>query len=317
MNIVILDGFTANPGDLSWDLLEEMGNLTVYERTLKEDVVERAKDAEIIFTNKTVIDGKAIRKLKKLKFIGVLATGFNVVDIKAAKDEGVTVCNVPSYSTMSVAQNVFALLLDITNSVAHYTEDIKQKKSWSRCGDFAYTDTTLMELSGKKFGVVGYGAIGKQVCAIAKAFGMVPCAFTSKNEEELDGTVKMSLDQLFRECDVISLHCPLTPETEHLVNSERLAMMKTSAILINTGRGPLVDETALADALNKGEIAAAGVDVLSSEPPSEDNPLLCAKNLRVTPHISWATKEARERLMAISVENLRAFLAGEAQNVVN
>ena len=317
MKIVILDGFTANPGDLSWEALEKLGELTVYDRTSKDKVVERAEGAEVLFTNKTVIDSHAIKTLGKLKFIGVLATGYNVVDTVAAREAGITVCNVPAYSTMSVAQNVFALLLDITNSVAHYTEDIKERKSWTRCGDFAYTDTNLMELSGKKFGIVGYGAIGRQVGTIARAFGMVPCAYTSKSEDELDGTIKMSLDQLFRECDVISLHCPLTSETEHIVNAERLAMMKSSAVLINTGRGPLVDEKALADALDKGEIAAAGVDVLSSEPPSEDNPLLSAKNLRITPHISWATKEARERLMAISVENLKAFLSGEPQNVVN
>lgn len=316
MDIVILDGYTANPGDLSWDSLKQFGNLKIYDRTARNEVFDRAKDAGILFTNKTIIDGDTIEKLEKLRFIGVLATGYNVVDIDAAKLKGVVVCNVPSYSTMSVAQNVFALLLDITNSVAHYTEDIKQENTWSNCKDFAYTDTTLVELSGKKFGIVGYGAIGRQVAEIARAFGMTPCASSSKTQAELGDVVKMEMDELFRECDVISLHCPLTPQTHHLVNRERLSIMKPSAILINTGRGPLVDEEALADALNRGVIAGAGVDVLSTEPPQANNPLLKAKNLRITPHISWATKEARERLLDISAENLRCFLAGNPQNVV-
>lgn len=317
MNIVILDGYAANPGDLSWEGLEKIGNLTVYDRTPASEVETRAKDAEILFTNKTIIDAESINRLEKLRFIGVLATGYNVVDINAAKERSIVVCNVPSYSTMSVAQNVFALLLDITNSVSHYTADIKEKKSWSRCKDFAYTDTLLIELSGKKFGVVGFGEIGSQVLKIAKAFDMIPCAYSSKSQDKLGDVVKMELDQLFRECDVVSLHCPLTKETEHLVNRERLDMMKPTSILINTGRGPLVDETALAEALNKGKIAGAGIDVLKNEPPKEDNPLLSAKNIRITPHISWATKEARERLINMSVENLRAFLAGTPQNVVN
>lgn len=316
MKIVILDGFTANPGDLEWKELEKLGDLTVYPRTTPSEVVERMKGAEIVFTNKTVINRETIEQMDNLKFIGVLATGYNVVDTEACRRHGVTVCNVPSYSTMSVAQNVFALLLDITNSVGHYTQYIKEKKTWSRCGDFAYTDTKLMELSGKRFGIVGYGAIGRQVGVIARAFGMEVCAFSSKSQEELGDVIKMSLDELFRECDVISLHCPLTPETRNLVDSKRLAMMKRCAIIINTGRGPLVDEKALADALNEGTIAAAGVDVLSQEPPSEDNPLLSAKNCHITPHISWATKEARVRLLDISIENLKCFLSGEPQNVI-
>lgn len=316
MKIVILDGFTANPGDLEWKKLEKLGDLTVYPRTIPSEVVERMKGAEIVFTNKTVINRETIEQMDNLKFIGVLATGYNVVDTDACRRHGVTVCNVPSYSTMSVAQNVFALLLDITNSVGHYTQDIKEKKTWSRCGDFAYTDTKLMELAGKRFGIVGYGAIGRQVGVIARAFGMVVCAFSSKSQEELGDVIKMSLDELFRECDIISLHCPLTPETRNLVDSKRLAMMKRCAIIINTGRGPLVDEKALADALNEGTIAAAGVDVLSQEPPSEDNPLLRAKNCHITPHISWATKEARVRLLDISIENLKCFLSGEPQNVI-
>lgn len=317
MKIVILDGYTANPGDLSWKELEKYGELKVYDRTSEDDVYERIKNAEIVFTNKTVIDGETLDKLPKLRFIGVLATGYNVLDIKRAREFGITVCNVPSYSTMSVAQNVFALLLDITNSVAHYTADIKGNGSWTRCADFAYTDTKLIELSGKKFGIVGLGTIGHQVAEIARSFGMTVCAFTSKPLSETGAVVKMDLDELFRECDVISLHCPLTPETHHIINSERLKLMKSDAILINTGRGPLVDEAALADALNNDVIAGAGVDVLSVEPPTADSPLLKAKNLRITPHISWATKEARTRLIEISVENLRCFLAGEPQNVVN
>lgn len=316
MKIVILDGFAANPGDLEWSELEKLGNLTVYERTDAADVVERCDGAEIVFTNKTPVSGESMRHLPELKFVGVLATGYNVVDINAARELGITVCNVPAYSTMSVAQNVFALILDVTNSVAHYTGEVKAGR-WTRCEDFCFTDTTLVELAGKKIGIVGYGAIGRQVGRIALAFGMEVLAHTSKSPEEIAPAVKVDLDTLFRESDIVTLHCPLTEETRHIVDEKRLRLMKPTSILINTGRGPLVDEKALAEALSKGWIAAAGVDVLCHEPPKADNPLLTAPNIRITPHISWATVEARKRLLDISVENLRAFLAGNPQNRVS
>lgn len=316
MKIVILDGFTANPGDLEWTRLERLGDLTVYDRTSEKEVVERCRDAEVVFTNKTPISGEAMASFPELKFIGVLATGYNVVDIKAAAALGIAVCNVPAYSTMSVAQNVFALILDITNSVAHYTREVKAGR-WSESEDFCFTDTMLTELSGKQMGIVGYGAIGRQVGRIAEAFGMTVAVHTSKTADEIAPAFKVDLDTLFRTSDIVSLHCPLTETTLHLADRSRLALMKQTAILINTGRGPLVDEEALAEALREGLLAAAGVDVLSEEPPLPDNPLLSAPNIRITPHISWATKEARIRLLDISVANLEAFLAGEPQNLVN
>lgn len=316
MKIVILDGFAANPGDLEWTRLEKIGELTVYDRTESAEVVERSKDAEAVFTNKTRITAEDMAKLPELKFIGVLATGYNVVDVVAAREKGITVCNVPAYSTMSVAQNVFALILDITNSVGHYTRKVKEGK-WSESEDFCFIDTNLTELAGKKMGIIGYGAIGKQVGRIAVAFGMEVYAHTSKDAKTIAPVVKLGLDDIFRTCDVVSLHCPLTETTFQLVNEERLALMKPSAILINTGRGPLVDENALAEALKLGKISAAGVDVLSTEPPQKDNPLLSAPNIKITPHISWATKEARKRLLEVAVDNLEAYLAGEPRNTVN
>ena len=316
MNIVILDGFTANPGDLEWSRLASFGNLTVYERTPEADIVARCRGAEIVLTNKTPITAETMDSLPDLRYIGVLATGYNVVDINAAREMGITVCNVPAYSTMSVAQNVFALLLDITNEVAHYTREVKSGR-WSNCSDFCFTDTCLVELAGKQMGIVGFGAIGSRVAHIATAFGMKVAAHTSKPAEAIAPAVKMDLDELFATSDVISLHCPLTDDTSHLVNSRRLAMMKPTAIIINTGRGPLVDEEALAEALREGRIAGAGVDVLSQEPPRADNPLLSAPHIRITPHISWATKEARVRLLDVSIRNVEAFLAGKPQNVVS
>lgn len=314
--IIILDGFTANPGDLEWKRLEEMGDLTVYDRTSENQIVERCKGASIVFTNKTPLRAATLEALPRLKFIGVLATGYNVVDIVDARRLDITVCNVPAYSTMSVAQNVFALILDITNSVAHYTAEVK-KGRWSSCEDFCFTDTVLSELAGKRMGIVGYGAIGRQVGSIASAFGMEIAAYSSKEKEHIQPAVKMDLDTLFSTSDIISLHCPLTEETYHLVDERRLSIMKPSAILINTGRGPLIDENALARALEEGRIKAAGVDVLSQEPPSADNPLLKAPNIRITPHISWATMEARTRLLDISIGNLQAYLEGEPRNVVS
>lgn len=316
MNIVVLDGFTANPGDLDWKKLEALGRLTVYERTPQDKILLRCADAEIIYTNKTELSGDILSRMKSLKFVGVLATGYNVVDIDAARKLGITVCNVPSYSTMSVAQNVFSLILEITNSVGHYTEEVRNGK-WSTCKDFSFTDTAIIELAGKQIGIIGYGEIGRRVAAIAQAFGMKVGAFSSKSQEDIFPVKKMQLDELFSTSDILSLHCPLTPQTHHIVNKETLRLMKKSAILINTGRGPLVEESALAEALNTGIIAAAGLDVLADEPPREDNPLLSAPNCFITPHISWATKEARSRLIEVSVSNLEAFLAGKPQNVVS
>lgn len=316
MNIVILDGFTANPGDLEWDNLEKIGHLTVYERTKVSEVVGRCKNAEIVFTNKTPISDVDLESLPKLRYIGVLATGYNVVNTEKARELGITVCNVPSYSTMSVAQNVFALILDITNSVSHYTVEVKQGK-WSECEDFCFTDTPLSELAGKQMGIIGYGSIGRQVGNISMAFGMNVAVYTSKTAEEVSPAIKLDLDELFRTSDVVSLHCPLNKDTFQIVNEERLSLMKPTSILINTGRGPLVDEAALARALKQGTIQGAGIDVLSQEPPKADNPLLYAPNIRITPHISWATREARTRLLEISIDNLKSFLAGKPVNVVN
>lgn len=316
MKITVLDGYGMNPGDLSWEAIEKLGDLTVYDRTAPADVIERAKGSEALLTNKTVLSGETLRKLPGLKYIGVLATGYNVVDIPAARELGITVTNIPAYSTASVAQMVFAHLLAITDRVEHYTEENRRGR-WSSSPDFCYWDTPLHELAGKKFGIVGLGNIGMAVARIALAFGMDVLAYTSKDSISLpEGITKTPLDELFATSDVVSLHCPLTESTRHLVNAERLSRMKDTAILINTGRGPLVDEQALADALNTGSILAAGVDVLSCEPPAADNPLLSAKNCFTTPHLGWATKEARERLMEITAANLRAFIEGHTQNNV-
>lgn len=315
MNIVILDGYSVNPGDLSWEQIASQDNLTVYERTMPSEVLERSKDAEILLTNKVVLNAEILRKLPELKYIGVLATGINVVDVEEAHRLGIVVTNVPSYSTMSVAQNVFALLLAFTNSSEHYSDEF-HKGEWSRCPDFCFVNTDLTELSGKRFGIVGYGSIGKAVGRIAAAFGMEVCASTSKPQSEVPEVKKMTVDEIFAECDVVSLHCPLADDTFHLADARRIASMKPDAILINTARGPLVDEIALAEALKTGKIRGAGLDVLGKEPPTSDNPLIGAPRCVVTPHISWATKEARERLITIAADNLRAFLAGSPCNVV-
>lgn len=318
MKIIVLDGYTLNPGDLSWDALRRLGDVTVYDRTAPAEVIARAAGAEIVLTNKTVIDRRTIESLPALRYIGVLATGYNVVDTAAARERGVAVTNIPSYSTASVAQLVFALLLAATNGVEHYTA-ANSAGRWSRNPDFCYWDTPLVELAGKTFGIVGFGHIGSKVAAIAAAFGMRAMALTSKPADRLPAGVAKAVDlgELLSSSDVVSLHCPLTPSTEHLINADTLAVMKPSAILINTGRGPLVDEQALADALNCGRLRAAGVDVLSCEPPSADNPLLHARNCYTTPHIGWATVEARTRLMDIAVANVADFLAGTPANVVN
>lgn len=316
MNIIVLDGYGLNPGDLSWNGFEALGECTVYDRTTPEQVMERAAGAQVLITNKTVLTADIMRALPELKYIGILATGYNVVDVKAAKELGIVVTNIPAYSTNSVAQMVFALILAITQRVEYYAGE-NRKGRWADCRDFCYWDTPLMELADKKLGIVGFGHTGQATARIALAFGMKVLVYTSKSQDQLpSGITKASLDDLFRTCDIVSLHCPLTETTKNLVNAERLRQMKPSAILINTGRGPLVNEKELADALNNGMIYAAGMDVLSCEPPKADNPLLSARNCYVTPHIAWATKEARVRLMDIAVENLRNFLSGVVVNNV-
>lgn len=316
MKIVVLDGYVLNPGDLSWESLQALGEVTVYDRTAPADVVSHIGDAEVVLTNKAVLDEAVLSHLPNLKYIGVLATGYNVVDLVAARRLGLVVTNVPAYSTESVAQMVFAHLLNITQRVGHYA-DRNREGAWAATPDFSYYDTPLIELSGKRIGVVGYGNTGQAVTRIARAFGMNVSVFTSKPQSALpEGCVKAEMDELFRNCDVVTLHCPLTPDTDKLVNAARLSQMKQGAILINTGRGGLVDEAALADALRSGKLLAAGVDVLSSEPPTADNPLLQLDNCFVTPHIAWATREARARLMNQVVANVKAFMDGHVINNV-
>lgn len=316
MKIIVLDGYALNPGDLSWEDMKALGDLTVYDRTTPSEVLERSADAEVLITNKTVLSAKLINALPKLKYIGVLATGYNVVDIDSARNRGIVVTNIPAYSTASVAQMVFAHLLNITHRVGYYASQNSQGR-WTENKDFCYWDTNLVELAGKTMGIVGFGNIGQATAHIALAMGMHVCVYTSKEQSSLpQGVQKVSLDELFVISDVVSLHCPLTPETNELVNIERLKTMKPSAILINTGRGPLVNEQDLAHALNTGIIAGAGVDVLSTEPPKPDNPLLTAKNCFITPHVAWATLEARIRLMHIAVENLKSFIDGKVINNV-
>lgn len=316
MKIVILDGYAANPGDLSWDGLKALGECTIYDRTAPEDVLERAKGAEAILTNKVAITADHMAALPDLKYIGVLATGYNIIDIAAAKERGIVVTNIPAYSTPSVAQMVFAHILNITNRVQHYTDEIREGK-WTNSDDFCFWDTPLIELLGKKIGLIGLGQTGYNTARLAIGFGMKVWAYTSKSRLQLPPEIrKAELNQLFRECDIVSLHCPLTEATRNLVNAERLTMMKPTAIVINTARGPLVNEQDLADALNSGKIYAAGVDVLSTEPPRADNPLLKARNCFITPHIAWATSAARERLQTILLENMKAYLDGKPVNNV-
>ena len=316
MKIVILDGYTANPGDLSWQELEKLGSVTVYERTKPSETVARAADADIVLTNKVIISKEVIGQLPQLKYIGVLATGYNVVDIKAAHERGITVTNVPAYSTESVAQMVFAHLLTVTNRTEHYAIENRNSR-WSSNPDFCYWDFPHMELSGKTFGIVGLGNIGLRVAQIARAFGMKVKALTSKVAETLPaGIEKASLEELLSAADVVSLHCPLTDNTHHLINADTLRLMKSTAILINTGRGPLIDDQAVADALAEGRLAAFCADVLTEEPPKADNPLLSQPNAFTTPHIAWASKEARIRLIQVATDNVRSFLNGKSQNVV-
>lgn len=314
MKIVVLDGYGLNPGDLSWKGMEALGELVVYDRTSPLEVMERSANAEVLITNKTVITAEHMAALPQLKYIGVLATGYNVVDIDEARHRGIVVTNIPAYSTASVAQMVFAHVLNITQRVGYYAKE-NAKGRWTNSIDFCYWDTNLIELGGKKMGIVGLGNIGQATARIAQAFGMEILVFTSKEQSALpEGMKKVTLDELFAQSDVVSLHCPLTPDTKEMVNAARLRTMKPSAILINTGRGPLVNEQDLADALNEGRIAAAGLDVLSVEPSVFGNPLFNARNCFITPHIAWATKEARTRLMDIAVNNLKSY---QERNVIN
>ena len=316
MRIVILDGYTANPGDLSWKPLGEIGQLTVYDRTAPEETISRAKDADVVLTNKVCIRRSEMEQLPRLKYIGVLATGYNVVDMEAAHERGIVVPNVPAYSTESVAQMVFAHLLTVTNRTEHYAMQNRAGR-WSASPDFSYSDTLLTELAGKTFGIVGLGNIGRRVAAIAHAFAMNVVALTSKAASELPPYIgKRTLDELLAESDVLSLHCPLTSDTKHLINRQTLQMMKPSAILINTGRGPLIDDEAVADALKANRLRAFCADVLTDEPPRADNPLLQCEQAFVTPHIAWASCEARVRLVDIAISNVRAFAEGKPQNVV-
>ena len=317
-SIVVLDGHTLNPGDLNWDSLSAQGDLTVYDRSGSQ-VIERSGDAEILLTNKTVISAEHLKNLPKLQYIGVLATGYNVVDLSAARDAGIVVTNVPGYSSESVAQHVFALLLQLAGHTAELTAATAAGE-WQACPDFSFTTAPMIELAGKTLGIVGLGAIGKRVARIADALGMRIAVARHRPgpQAELSGVEidSLPIDSLCETADVLTLHCPLTDNTRHLINAERLARMKPSALLINTGRGPLIDELALFEALQSGQIAGAGLDVLSVEPPSEGNPLLGAPRCLITPHVAWATVEARQRLMQIASDNVTAFLAGEPVNVV-
>ena len=314
MKIVILDGYTANPGDLSWKELETLGELVVYERTSADETVARAADADVVLTNKVLITKEVMAQLPRLKYVGVLATGYNVVDIEAAHHRGIIVTNVTAYSTESVAQMVFAHLLTVTNRVEHYAVQNRAER-WTNSADFSYSDTLLTELAGKSFGIVGLGNIGKRVAQIAQAFGMNVIALTSKTTLP-EGIKKASLIELLAQSDVLSLHCPLTPDTHHLINADTLKLMKPTSILINTGRGPLVDDQAVADALKAKRLYAFCADVLTEEPPKADNPLLGLPNAYTTPHIAWATVEARARLIQVAIDNVKAFASGQPQNIV-
>ena len=312
MKIVVLDGYAANPGDLSWAPLEALGELTVYDRTPADQIAARIADAELVLTNKAVLSRELIAGAKKLKYIGVLATGYNVVDVAAAAELGVVVTNIPAYSTDSVAQLVFALLLEICHNVGHHSQAVHAGR-WSANADFCFWDTPLIELAGKTMGIVGYGRIGHKVAEIARCFGMNVIAWTrTPRDPEC-----VSLDELLARSDVISLHCPLFPETKNLINRDTIAKMKDGVILINTSRGPVVNDADLRAALESGKVYAAGADVSTVEPIPADSPLLGAKNMFLTPHIAWATFEARERLMDIAVKNVEAFLSGAPVNTVN
>lgn len=317
MKIVVMDGNGVNPGDMSWKQIEQFGSLTVYPRTAPEEVLSHVGDAEIVLTNKTVFNADTIAKLTNTRYIGVLATGYNVVDLEAATRRGIVVTNIPAYSTDSVAQMTFAHILNVTNRVDHYARATRDG-AWSRCPDFCYWDSPLVELAGKTMGIVGLGHIGMRVAHLAKDFGMEVYAYTSKAASELpDGIQKATMDGLFCVSDIISLHCPLTDATHGLVNKESIAKMREGAIVVNTGRGPLVNEQDVAEALHTGKLGAYCADVMCSEPPAANNPLFKEPNAFITPHVAWATREARERLMNIAEKNISSFLSGTPINVVN
>ncbi len=314
--ITVLDGFTLNPGDLSWESLQALGECAIYDRTEPHQVVERAATATVVLTNKVVLTGELIAALPQLESIGVLATGYNVVDLEAASQRGILVTNVPAYSTASVAQMVFAHILNFTQRVSEHHRAVAAGR-WAASADFCFWDVPLVELAGKTMGIVGLGQTGRAVAKLADALGMRVLAATRSARELPAYVTRRELDPLFQESDVISLHCPLTPATEKLVNRHRLGLMKKTALLINTSRGAVIDEVALAEALSAGALAGAGLDVLSVEPPPANHPLIGAPNCVLTPHIAWATREARVRLLETVVENIAAFLAGRPQNVVN
>lgn len=318
MKIVVLDGHTLNPGDLDWQALAALGDFTVYDRTETSRIVERIGDAELILTNKTPISADTIKACGRLKYIGVLATGFNVVDVAAARAAGIVVTNIPTYGTDAVAQFAFALLLELCHHVGHHASTVRDGE-WAACPDFCYWHHPLMELAGKTMGLIGFGRIGRRTGEIARAFGMKVLAYDEYPNKALekDGISYVTLDRLLSESDVVSLHCPLTDKNKGMIDAESIARMKDGAILINTSRGLLVDEIALAAALDSGKLAAAAVDVVSTEPIRPDNPLLKARNMLITPHIAWAPKEARSRLLDIAADNLRAFLAGAPKNVIS
>ena len=314
--IVVLDGHASNPGDLSWDGLKVFGELTVYERTPEDQVLERIGDADIVLTNKVPFKADRISKLPHVKYIGVLATGYNIIDTQAAAQAGIIVTNIPAYSTDSVAQITFAHILNITNHVSHYAEQSRAGR-WTQAPDFCYWDTPLIELAGKTIGIVGLGNIGMHVAQMARLFGMDVFAFTSKNSADLpEGIQKATMEGLLGVSDILTLHCPLTPDTFELINADTLSKMKRGAILINTGRGQLVNEADVAQALRDGQLSAYGADVMCQEPPTADNPLLSCPNAYLTPHIAWASFEARQRLLKIAINNVAAFIAGTPQNVV-
>ncbi len=314
MNIVILDGYTLNPGDLSWKALEMLGHTTVYDRTPQEEILDRCETADIVLTNKTVLDADIISKFKKVVYIGVLATGYNVVDMEMASSKNITVTNVPAYGPSSVAQHTFSLLLSLTNQAQLHAQSVENAE-WSEVDDFCYTLTPLTNLEGKTFGVIGYGNIGRRVARIADAFGM-EVLIHSKSANTVEVGKLVSQNELVKQSDVVSLHCALTSDNVEMVNKSFLAKMKSNAIILNTSRGPLINESDLAHELQLGKIAGAGLDVLSTEPPNRDNPLIGAKNCIITPHIAWATKEARQNLLNIAVENVKAFINGSPVNVI-
>lgn len=316
MKIVVLDGYAANPDDLSWEPLKEWGKLTVYDRTSAEDLIKRAQDADMVLTNKCRLKEEELRQLPRLKYIGELATGYNNIDIEYAHRHGIVVSNIPSYSTESVVQMTFAHIFNITNQVSHYASEVRAGR-WSRNPDFCYWDTPLRELAGRTLGIVGLGHIGMRVAQVAHCMGMDVFALTSKEKDQLPvGVQKTTLEGLLGVSDILTLHCPLSSDTYHLINEERLAKMHEGSVLINTSRGALVDENAVADALASGHLLAYGADVMSKEPPRADNPLLSQARAYLTPHIAWATFEARQRLMKIAVENVKAFVEGHPQNVI-